>query len=99
MIAQPLSLDLMFGALADPTRRRIVERLSHGPAFARDLAGRIEISLPSLRRHLAVLEASGLVASNKIGRMRRFSVQLHALQEIESWVGSRGKTTEDRDAL
>ena len=82
----PPSLDLMFQALSDPTRRMIVERLSRGPASVRDLARPITMSLPSVLQHLQVLEASGLVASQKIGRVRMCSLRPIALQMVEHWV-------------
>jgi DNA-binding transcriptional ArsR family regulator len=87
----------MFQALADPTRRLIVERLSHGPAAVRDIARPIAMSLPSILQHLAVLEASGLVESRKIGRVRLCTLQPHALQAVESWVSSRSPTAETQD--
>ena len=89
MIAPPPSLDLMFQALADPTRRFIVERLSRGSASVRDLAGPITMSLPSVLQHLQVLEASGLVETRKVGRVRLCSLQPIALQIIDTWVHAR----------
>ncbi len=83
------SLDLMFQALSDPTRRMIVERLSRGPASVRDLARPITMSLPSVLQHLQILEASGLVHTQKIGRVRLCTLQPIALQVLEHWVNAR----------
>ena len=63
-------LDLVFHALADPSRRRMVERLSRGPASVSELAKPFAMSLPAVVQHLQVLEASGLVTSAKVGRVR-----------------------------
>jgi DNA-binding transcriptional ArsR family regulator len=89
MIRTPPSLDLMFQALADPTRRLIVERLSRGPASVQDLARPITMSLPSVLQHLHVLEASGLVETRKIGRVRLCTLQPDALNAVEGWVSAR----------
>jgi DNA-binding transcriptional ArsR family regulator len=67
MLNQPASLDRVFQALADPSRRLMVERLSRGPASVSELAEPLEMSLPAVVQHLHVLEASGLVASEKVG--------------------------------
>ena len=70
MLNQSSPLDLAFQALADPTRRTMVERLTRGPASVSDLARPLSMSLPAVMQHLAVLEGSGLVVSEKIGRVR-----------------------------
>ncbi|CAM5766680.1 hypothetical protein LMIY3S_01903 [Labrys miyagiensis] len=91
------SLDLMFQALADPTRRLIVERLSRGPASVQELARPITMSLPSVLQHLQVLEASGLVQTKKIGRVRLCTLQPVALQVIEGWVNARSNNPERQE--
>src|SRR6266540_1971402 len=70
MLNQSPSLDLMFQALSDPSRRVMVERLSRGPASVSELARPLAMSLPAVVQHLQVLEASGLVQSEKVGRVR-----------------------------
>src|SRR6266511_3038850 len=70
MLNQSAPLDRLFQALADPTRRAMVERLSRGPASVSELAQPLAMSLPAVVQHLQVLEASGLVTSQKVGRVR-----------------------------
>ncbi len=89
MLNQQPSLDLVFQALADPTRRAVVERLSQGPLSVSQLAAPLSISLPAVMQHLAVLEASGLVRSEKVGRVRTCRVEPEALQTVEQWVAQR----------
>ena len=72
-------LDLVFQALADPSRRTMVERLSRGPASVSDLAQPLDMSLPAVMQHLQVLEASGLVRSEKTGRVRTCRIDPKAL--------------------
>ncbi len=82
-------LDLVFQALADPTRRGIVERLTRGPASVTELARPLEMSLPGVMQHLAVLEASGLVRSQKVGRVRTCTVEPSVLRGAEQWIAER----------
>ena len=89
-------LDLLFQALADPTRRRIVERLSRGPASVKELAQPLEMSLPAVLQHLGVLEASGLVRSEKVGRVRTCRIEAAALSTAEHWIRERRATCERR---
>jgi DNA-binding transcriptional ArsR family regulator len=84
-----LSLDLVFQALADPTRRTIVEQLGAGPASVSELARPHAISLPAVVQHLHVLEASGLVRSEKVGRVRTCRVEPAALRGAEGWIAER----------
>ena len=70
MLNQQVPLDLVFHALADPSRRGMIERLSRGPASVSELAKPFAMSLPAVVQHLQVLEASGLVTSAKVGRVR-----------------------------
>jgi DNA-binding transcriptional ArsR family regulator len=89
MLYQSAQLDLMFQALADPTRRAMIERLSRGPASVSDLARPHEMSLPAVMQHLAVLESSGLVRSEKVGRVRSCQINPVALSEAEQWINHR----------
>jgi DNA-binding transcriptional ArsR family regulator len=83
------SLDLMFQALADPSRRLMVERLSRGPASVSELAQPLPISLPAVVQHLQVLESSGLVTSEKRGRVRTCHIETRALSAAERWIAER----------
>ncbi|MDR6631986.1 DNA-binding transcriptional ArsR family regulator [Phyllobacterium sp. 1468] len=96
MLNQQAPLDLMFQALADPSRRMMVERLSRGPASVSELAKPFAMSLPAVVQHLQVLEASGLIRSEKIGRVRTCHIQWAALQTAEEWMLERRKTWEHR---
>lgn len=89
MLNQTPSLDLMFQALADPTRRRMVERLSQGPASVSELARPFEMSLPAVVQHLQVLEQSGLVTTQKQGRVRTCTIDTGALSLAEQWINDR----------
>ena len=89
-MAQPArQLDDVFHALADPTRRRMVERLTRGPASVSELAEPLDMSLPGVVQHLKVLEASGLVASVKEGRVRTCRIQPMVLNMAEQWINQR----------
>jgi len=79
-------LDLAFQALADPTRRAMVERLVKGPASVSELKAPIPMSLPAVMQHLAVLETSGLIVSQKSGRVRTCRINPAALAEAERWI-------------
>jgi DNA-binding transcriptional ArsR family regulator len=95
--AQPSDrLDRLFGALADPTRRAIVERLTEQPISVSALAAPLAMSLPAVLQHLQVLEASGLVRSEKVGRVRTCRVDAAALATVERWVTARRSTWERR---
>ncbi|MFI4935313.1 MAG: ArsR/SmtB family transcription factor [Caulobacterales bacterium] len=90
------ALDLMFQALADPTRRGMVERLSRGPASVGELAAPARMSLPAVMQHLQLLETSGLVRSEKVGRVRTCRIDTAALQAAERWINARRTTWERR---
>ena len=83
------SLDLMYAALADGSRRTMVDRLSRGPATVKQLAEPLTMSLPAVLQHLRVLEESGLVRSEKVGRVRTCRLQPAALQAAEQWIADR----------
>ena len=78
-------LDRTFQALADPTRRGMLARLSRGPASVSDLGRPLPMSLPAVLQHLQALEASGLVRSAKKGRVRTVSIEPAAMTAAESW--------------
>ncbi len=82
-------LNAVFHALADPSRRGMVERLSRGPASVSELAKPFAMSLPAIVQHLQVLEASGLVRSEKLGRVRTCRIVPEALSSAEGWINDR----------
>jgi len=96
MLNQSAPLDRLFQALADPTRRVMVERLSRGPASVTQLAQPLAMSLPAVIQHLAVLEASGLVRSEKAGRVRTCRIEPAALRTAEQWIAERRTSWERR---
>ena len=89
MLNQSLNLDLLFQALSDPTRRAMIDRLSRGPASVSELAKPFDMSLPAVVQHLAALENSGLVTSQKVGRVRTVQIQPDALSQAEQWINDR----------
>ena len=82
-------LDKTFAALADPARRAMVERLVAGPASVSELARPLPMSLPAVMLHLKVLEDSGLVTSQKLGRVRTCRIDPQRLSQAETWVAER----------
>jgi DNA-binding transcriptional ArsR family regulator len=89
MLNQSAPLDRVFQALADPSRRVIVERLSRAPASVTALAEPLPMSLPAVLQHLQVLERSGLVRSTKVGRVRTYRMDPAALRPAERWIRER----------
>jgi DNA-binding transcriptional ArsR family regulator len=96
MLNRLSSVDPLFHALADPTRRSMVERLARGPASVSELAGPLSMSLSAVVQHLAILEASGLVWSEKVGRVRTCSIEPSALSLAEQWIVQRRAEWERR---
>jgi DNA-binding transcriptional ArsR family regulator len=96
MLNQSIALDLAFQALADPTRRAMVERLSRGPVSVSELARPLAMSLPAVMQHLAMLESSGLVVSEKTGRVRTCRIEPAALSLAEAWINARRSEWERR---
>jgi DNA-binding transcriptional ArsR family regulator len=94
MLQHQAPLDLAFQALSDPTRRAMVERLSRGPASVSELAAPFPMSMSAVVQHLKILEASGLVASEKTGRVRTCRVEARALGAAERWINERRKSVE-----
>jgi DNA-binding transcriptional ArsR family regulator len=89
MLNRSATLDLTFQALADPARRSMLAQLSRGPASVSELARPLDMSLPAVMQHLAVLEGSGLVRSEKVGRIRTCRMEPQALSHAERWINER----------
>lgn len=96
MPRQQAALDGVFRALADPTRRAVLERLSGGSAAVSELAEPFEMALPSFLQHLDVLEDCGLVRSRKLGRVRTYTLAPQALKGAEGWLARQRATWERR---
>ena len=96
MLNQSDPLDRAFQALADPSRRAIVERLTRGPASVSELARPLAMTFPAVMQHLAVLESSGLVVSEKVGRIRTCRVEPQTLSLVEQWINARRTEWEHR---
>ena len=95
MLQHP-SLDRVFYALSDVTRRAVLERLGAGPASVSELASPFSVSLSAIGQHIQVLEASGLVRTHKIGRVRRVELAPEALSEAEEWFAEHRRRWERR---
>jgi DNA-binding transcriptional ArsR family regulator len=93
---QLVILNQVFHALSDPTRRAVIEQLSHGPSAVKDLAAPFHMALPSFMQHLDVLTHCGLVRSSKTGRVRTFELEPQPLQELEGWLLAQRKIWEQR---
>ncbi len=96
MANKSVQLDHVFGALSDATRRAIVIRLCEGEASVGELAKPFEMALPSLMKHIRILESRGLVASEKIGRVRTCSLKAEALETVEDWLAAQREVWERR---
>src|SRR5437868_15186146 len=96
MVNQTSQLDLVFQALADPTRRGMVATLNRGPASVSELARPLTMSMPAVLGHLRVLQDSGLVRSSKVGRVRTCTINPAALTAAEQWFTDR-RTGWERD--
>ena len=96
MLNQALSVDPVFQALADPTRRRIVERLGEGSATVKELARPLPMSLAGVLQHLQVLQRAGLVTSEKHGRTRVCELDIARLETLDQWIAARKRTVERR---
>ena len=100
MLNKSSSLDAAFQALADPTRRAMLAQLSRGPISVSQLAKPLDMSLPAVMQHLSVLEASGLVRSEKVGRVRSCRLEPQGFSVAEQWIHDRRTMWEQRlDAL
>ena len=81
-----IALDAVFGALADPTRRRIVERLSRRPLTVGEIASEFEISQPAISKHVRILEESGLLQREVVGRVHYCSISPQAMDSVSKWI-------------
>ena len=100
MVKYSTGVDDALRALADPTRRAIVERLSVGEASMSELAAPFSISLPAIHRHVEILDRSGLVSCVKRGRVRHCRLEPRALDPLAGWIDQRRAEWEHRlDAL
>jgi DNA-binding transcriptional ArsR family regulator len=86
---QSSALDLTFRALSDPARRAMLQRLARGPTSVTELARPLAMSLPAVLQHLSVLEDSGLVRSQKTGRVRTCRINSDTLAVAEHWINAR----------
>jgi DNA-binding transcriptional ArsR family regulator len=93
---QSRRLDQVFQSLADPTRRKIVERLIRGPASVSELAQPFAMSLPAVMQHLEVLEACDLVRSEKVGRVRTCHIEPGAMRSAGDWISAQRSAWENR---
>ena len=89
-------LSTLFHALADPTRRSILTRLAAGPARVTDLAGPTGLRLPTVMRHLSVLEEAGLIATAKDGRVRTCAIRPQAMEPARTWIDEQRAIWEAR---
>jgi DNA-binding transcriptional ArsR family regulator len=90
------ALNRVFSALADPGRRAMLERLSRGPASVSELAEPLPMSMPAVLQHLRVLEQSGIVRTEKTGRVRTCHIQMGTLRPVERWIAERRAGMERR---
>ena len=95
-MVQLAAADKVFHALANPTRRKVLERLSAGPATVSELAASFDMQLPSFVQHLSVLEQSRLVRSKKQGRVRTYELAPERFKVVEDWLTERRKLWEAR---
>src|SRR4051812_4124667 len=95
-MVQYQELDRTFGALSDPTRRAILERLGRGSATISQLAEPFGISLTGCKKHVAVLEEAGLVTTEKVGRARRCSLTPRRLDEVDEWMQMYRRMLDER---
>jgi DNA-binding transcriptional ArsR family regulator len=89
-------LDRTFAALADPTRRGVLERLGRGPATITQLAEPFGISLTGIKKHVGVLEEAGLVVTEKVGRTRRCRLGPQRLDDVQEWTEMYRRMLEER---
>ena len=80
------TLSLTFAALADPTRRAMVERLAQGPATVKELAEPFKISMPAISKHLQVLERAGLIERGREAQFRPAQLQAAPLKDVSQWL-------------
>lgn len=95
-MVQAAATDVVFHALANPTRRKVLERLSAGPATVSELAAPFDMQLPSFVQHLSVLERSRLVRSKKRGRVRTYEIAPERFTVVDDWLTARRQEWEER---
>jgi len=96
MVSAQITIDRIFHALGDPTRRAIVEKLSKQPASASRLAKPLGITVAAVVQHLQILEASGLARTEKLGRVRTCRIEPKGLSMAEQWIADRRSLWEKR---
>jgi len=96
MVQYSRKLDSAFGALADPTRRGILERLGRSDAAISELAEAFDITLTGIKKHVSVLEAAGLVTTEKVGRVRHCSLGPRRLDDETAWIKEYRRMLEGR---
>ena len=96
MVQYSRRLDSGFAAVADPTRRRVLERLGRGDASITDLADKFEMTLTGMKKHVRVLEDAGLVTSKKVGRVRYCRLGPRRLDEESAWIAKYQRMLEAR---
>lgn len=87
LAAQPQQLDLVFAALADPTRRAILARLAQGEATVNDLVKPFDLAQPTISKHLKVLEGAGLVSRGRSAQFRPVRLEASPLAGVDQWIG------------
>ena len=95
-MVQAAAADEVFHALSNPTRRKVLERLSSGPATVSELAAPFEMQLPSFVQHLSLLEETRLVKSKKRGRVRTYELAPERFKVVEDWLAARRRQWERR---
>ena len=96
MVQYSRKLDSAFGALADPTRRGILERLGRSEAGITELADAFDITLTGIKKHVGVLESAGLVTTEKVGRVRRCRLGPRRLDDETAWIATYRRMLEGR---
>jgi DNA-binding transcriptional ArsR family regulator len=94
MVQYHLPADRVFAALADPTRREVLERLGHGSASVSELAAPYGMSLTGMKKHIGVLEEAQLVRTQKVGRVRTCSLVPYAFEGITAWLGRLDRSSQ-----
>ena len=96
MVQSSPALDNSFGALADPTRRGILDRVGRGDASISELAATFEMTLTGIKKHVQILEAAGLLATRKIGRVRMCTIGSSQLDRETAWIRDYQQVLEAR---
>lgn len=96
MDPDPGQLNGMFHALADPTRRAVLGRLSRGPVSVSELAKPFDMALPSFLQHIRLLEASGWIRTRKVGRVRICAIEEQSFVAVEAWLAAQRRLWEGR---